>query len=947
MIGVNIQNDDNNKSGPTEVTLPISPIPVYREDVMKRFYETFLEKIEETKESVKEKINLRIIKNSGKQNTFAKMTIGELHQKNMIIYYIIPLVYLVYSYVYIKFSKQQNLRLMYSESKLSFKMFTFLFDRRNPIIKKVNVCLHERFKLDEKKEAENDKKLLPVILESKTKMIDFLEFVDEQITKENDYTAEHKRIEDIIENLGVIKKYFDESSEENNKSIDRKEKIISLEEEIISNTENLKKEQNTTQRNIISKKLRLKKRNLDELKRLHLQSGGKLNKLSNLVSNDINIKLRKRFRKTYNNILDEMQKTNLLIIGLDTTSKLLVSELNKEDIRAMTDEFQSKLGEIEEKKNAQEENKKHIKSLIQLLNFDKDLLNDLYAELFSPSSNMKKDTKERYKKLLTEQLKKYFDIIKLFLYKNIAESLNKFAAVLQININGITKINDAQNNKTIEKLFYIFLNIILIYKFIETIYILTLLSNTIKLSDEFIKYIKNLQDKFNDTFRDYKTKSIDNDSKITTLENMKKKIDSSLKETSRELISIESNMATYNRNNQDRINGKDGLTKIIDDKKKSLKSAYEDISKGYCKDFKLFEPIYSKIQIQSDNSEIDTIIKQLEKLDKDLISKLEASLKSQFTWTTQGSSPTKKKEKYDDIYLYLKNIYDKKENDINELEEAIKLLEYEKNMLQSRIDKRKDEKNTLTLQKTNLEELKSKIEERLTKLQSKNSSLLPNFSLIQKRFTDIFKVTLTISEKYKEYAGVLAFNKSKNKVYFLYTENQDIFNIKYGGILKKLNSIRNKDTHVSNLCTLIDDLTNGLTKSMIGDKSGKFMKDLEKYFKDTSPVARPFLDEYKIYYEELFKKILIILHKISKKEMKRKENPSLEDIKRDYIKHITRKNKIRDKIFNMLQNHYEMKDAENLNKKEPFIIVAPYTYVLFLYFIDLLLIIDYLTFFYE
>lgn len=64
----------------------------------------------------------------------------------MIIYYIIPLVYLVYSYVYIQFNKQQKLRIMYRETKIKYEMYAFLFDRRNPVIKKVNVYFHETFK---------------------------------------------------------------------------------------------------------------------------------------------------------------------------------------------------------------------------------------------------------------------------------------------------------------------------------------------------------------------------------------------------------------------------------------------------------------------------------------------------------------------------------------------------------------------------------------------------------------------------------------------------------------------------------------------------------------------------------------------------------------------------------------------------------------------------------
>lgn len=66
---------------PTEVTEPFSLIPVYREDVMKRFFQTYIEKIEATKDSLKDRVDTSFISDPNKENKLLKLTRKELHQK--------------------------------------------------------------------------------------------------------------------------------------------------------------------------------------------------------------------------------------------------------------------------------------------------------------------------------------------------------------------------------------------------------------------------------------------------------------------------------------------------------------------------------------------------------------------------------------------------------------------------------------------------------------------------------------------------------------------------------------------------------------------------------------------------------------------------------------------------------------------------------------------------
>ena len=86
------------------------------------------------------------------------------------------------------------------------------------------------------------------------------------------------------------------------------------------------------------------------------------------------------------------------------------------------------------------------------------------------------------------------------------------------------------------------------------------------------------------------------------------------------------------------------------------------------------------------------------------------------------------------------------------------------------------------------------------------------------------------------------------------------------------------------------------------------------------------------------------MKKINSKELNQKKNIEIESIKQNYLIHTKTKIQVKDKIIQINKN-YEKKNTEK--KRGDLLIIPPYTYTLFIYLIDLLLIIDYLTFFYE
>lgn len=996
---------------PTEVTEPFSLIPVYREDVMKRFFQTYIEKIEATKDSLKDRVDTSFISDPNKENKLLKLTRKELHQKNMIIYYIIPLVYLVYSYVYIQFNKQQKLRIMYRETKIKYEMYAFLFDRRNPVIKKVNVYFHETFKKEDKIQSDDDKKLLGPIIDNKKQIIDFLKFVEQQIIAENDYTAELKRVDDIIDHLKVIEKYFEDAKTTENEANRKKNTIRKLEISIPAKIIEYQRQSNQHKKNKLNLELKKIQRTLFNLKKdilsggsLKIHKGGKIKTIENLISDKRNSKLQKKYRKTYDNILNEMQQANLLIIELDDLESintldyiLLKNNLNNEEITKLKNSYNTIKTNLENKNKSQIQTKEQIKKTIELLNSDTELYNDLYKELFSKNSKMTGTIRGKYKKLVIDQFKKYLIIIKELFNTDILDILDIFKNK-QFYDNSFKEENIYQNSTIIQKLnqfkynidkkdlniqilLQIFLNVIIVYKLVETIYLVHIIDDKpydkYLILDDYIKLIKNIQDLFNDKFRDYKTKTVDHSSKINVLEKMRKEVTSLLNENQRELKSIESNITEYSANNQSKINGKDsnkkdGLVEKIKTVKASITKLKDDLTKDDCDRFTKIKPIFEKLSPSNNNQEIS---KKLSKSEAELINILKRSFSNRFGWieidrsASGGLAKTTEYKKILDMYYYLKDIYNKKEAELNKKQEELTLLESNKTNLESRISKRISDKRTFTEKIANLNVLANKIDDRLMKLQSKNGSSLPNFALIQQKFTGMFKVTYDITEKYKEYTRTFAFRKSKNKVWFLYDENQKKFNKYHIDLLKNIydlvkecNTSKSVSTskNSTEICKSVKGLTDSLIKKMINDKSKNFLTELEKYFKDATPIENPFFEEYKFHYESMTRQILILLTKINTKKIKLKDDQKFEKIKGDYMKHIDKKKKVLEKINKVIKSHIEKiqdnnkkiannqsyNNKKNSSNKPPFI-VAPYTYVLFAYFIDLLLIIDYLTFFYQ
>jgi hypothetical protein len=146
----------------------------------------------------------------------------EIHKRRMIEQYLIPLGYLIYSYIYQNYYKIQQIREKENEYTTDiYFIYKYFFDFKNPIIKKVNVFFHQMYHKTNHKTNSN-KLISGGGNEENNSKIEFDEeiregkIIDHIIDFLNDYQTEMKKeieeennkseiIEDIHKNLEKIK----------------------------------------------------------------------------------------------------------------------------------------------------------------------------------------------------------------------------------------------------------------------------------------------------------------------------------------------------------------------------------------------------------------------------------------------------------------------------------------------------------------------------------------------------------------------------------------------------------------------------------------------------------------------------------------------------------------------------------------------------------------------
>ena len=241
---------------------------------------------------------------------------------------------------------------------------------------------------------------------------------------------------------------------------------------------------------------------------------------------------------------------------------------------------------------------------------------------------------------------------------------------------------------------------------------------------------------------------------------------------------------------------------------------------------------------------------------------------------------------------------------------------------------------------TNLDAIKKEI---LTKIDNEQKILNQNKNInskkqLKKDFDDSFNKLLDISTQYSEIINLHNEKKTNNKMYYFYNKNTKLTMFIDEITTKIIKSNKLLTTDIT-----IKDITDEIIKYFYNDDD-LFFQEIEKQINnidEKNSKIKPFFDEYQNFYNDnLIEKIIILLKKINNENItliKSKDPKKIDEFRKSIIKSkIDKRAKIIAKA-NVLSE----------NQKGSYTVILPYTDIMFLYFIDLLIVIDFLTFFYE
>lgn len=210
------------------IKLQLSTKSAFYTDTIKKLSQEFfgITSNEETKQDFKnaqeeifgvdEKFNTNSNKNNRKNNTLnedqkQKLALrGQaLHKRRMINDYIVPIAYLIYSFIFIKYYYFQKRRAVKVVGDITFKMYEFMFDYKNPIIKKINVYIYKNIKDSLTKTSNNtgvdhDVELLQKLKDYKTACITHFDKMKITIAEQENLDLNfnvYKNVTDLLKNV--------------------------------------------------------------------------------------------------------------------------------------------------------------------------------------------------------------------------------------------------------------------------------------------------------------------------------------------------------------------------------------------------------------------------------------------------------------------------------------------------------------------------------------------------------------------------------------------------------------------------------------------------------------------------------------------------------------------------------------------------------------------------
>ena len=250
------------------------------------FIEEFKKKIKDYKKKLKEDLSYKY----GEHRVFVNT-------------YYLPIMYIIYSFIYKKFYDEQVKRQIIIYTIHKYNKNRLLFDKKSPLIKKVNVFLNTKLNEEKKEEKEElEGGIINQIIENKNILIKFLQEINEKLEKEIDVNKRNQKKYTIF--LNDLQLY--------------KDKLNNIEDKITGN-----KNKNKNISTIIN------------------------NRLYNQLKNNTDTTL---IKSKYEDLIKLQTKINLFLItdNNENTVNFLIKTTNKNNIEAIITVYTKKINDNKE-----------------------------------------------------------------------------------------------------------------------------------------------------------------------------------------------------------------------------------------------------------------------------------------------------------------------------------------------------------------------------------------------------------------------------------------------------------------------------------------------------------------------------------------------------------------------------------------------------------------------
>ena len=1030
------------------------------------FYKgVFMVRIKNLIDEYEKKVNNTKIKKFQNLTNPTKITtnptkIKDSHRKTIIKKYIIPIAYLIYSYIYTKYYDFQTKKIIRINNELNYTNYKYFFDYENPVIKKVNVFFYKEFENIGKKDINQNLVNLNEIINGKNMIIKFIDGPLKKIIKK-DNIEEKIKVEEKIKNLYVLAitefvnmvfnineynikypqlspilyYYFRRDFKYHNYE-------INLQDILKINTNNARHIGRRYNINNDVLKINNFKERLNSIKE-HIN-----NNLQNIQEEDLI-----RYNKASNSylmIFNILQKINILNIKdvnfLDENNIKLETLLD--NYLLSYNKIINITGTLINKKNEQNNLIKELNIISNNLEYKNEIYKLLYETIHKKNSNRKIKIDTYYNeviKYIYEINKKIHDIdidrnftrqnphIPNLYNADINYYLNKYIHDIEKSIYlsletfmgiDVYNITDINNENCIILFIMLFLKSFKITEYLENLYIDQITdkyNNKIKIS----KYINNNKFILDNLFREYKKINI-NTEDLNNLNNKKNTITNNLDilETQKKSINSKNNFSKELKEIEDKNNKINDINRDIEKYNKYQETIIQikDIHNNLCYNIyennsqyiinicneiiTFFKDLLKITSISNINNEIynnlytrsDTIINDLDlqvnlegiesvydiffihinyainifsnqnvlqlilinfqvprqrlnipkirRIDlinhfKKINKEVENSIKNDNVYKQYSGYFTNIKKEFNNIkdddkyyfeYLNELTIEISRKNSQLNLEKT--RLTKDKNILDFKIKYKRSELDYLNTKIDFYQNIIKEIDENITKLSGNSTTNLIKTEKDneKKEFDEIFNQMFKLSSLYEKKTIDIAYEKCVNKLYFKYEEDE-AFEKK---IMTYIFTINDKLT--------IDALTLEMSNYFVNSNNNNIfiLKVNNISTNNSNDSVKVFFKKYNEYYNELTEKIKNMLDEINDNILTI-NNISQVSI---FTKYISRKNRILDKIKKD-QTDYGVNINAKKIKVGKYTKILIYTDVLFKYLVDLLNIIDYLTFFYE